>query len=417
MRIPCPKCKALLEVAEELMRSGVLKTTCPTCTFAFVLRLGEAAPPKAIATEPALQRGPGLKSSGSRVSAAGEIGGGASPVVPRQTLTTVVVDPELGDVGPPIQRVTTVPVEGALRPVTTLPEDQPLLSAATMPEVETLVASPSTSAAEASPSASRPLPVTLPDLPALTEDPPELPEAVRGGAPSAAPSAPVAPTPSPTVVPAAPTPALPAAVPLPAWTLPPPQVSVAAEGSGVGRAFGLLVLLLGGSGVLFSLFVLYRNDWSLDLGNLRGMLHRALGDKPRAAPELEGLTLSPPIAREVRLAGGQRALILEGAIKNDGAVPRRYIYVRGLLRRSGLTVIRREIPAGNVFAAEQLGKLSPDGLEARLNPAGSDGRNARLTIGQSVAYMVVLAPLPEDYAPERYDVAAEIARAELCDPP
>ncbi len=72
-----------------------------------------------------------------------------------------------------------------------------------------------------------------------------------------------------------------------------------------------------------------------------------------------------------------------------------------------------EAPAGNVFSREQLSKLTKNKLAAKLNPAGRDGRNAKLEAGQSVAYMVVITTIPANYGPNKHTFSAEISQAEL----
>jgi hypothetical protein len=74
---------------------------------------------------------------------------------------------------------------------------------------------------------------------------------------------------------------------------------------------------------------------------------------------------------------------------------------------------KAEAPAGNVFSAEQLANLTKTSLASRWNPAGSDGKNAKLEPGQVEAYMVVLTDLPPDYSRATYSVAVTVSQAEL----
>jgi hypothetical protein len=59
--------------------------------------------------------------------------------------------------------------------------------------------------------------------------------------------------------------------------------------------------------------------------------------------------------------------------------------------------------------------MTPEQMRAQLNPAGSDGRNARVEGGQSVAYMAVFTNVPADYDPTRYSVTVEISQAQEID--
>lgn len=187
--------------------------------------------------------------------------------------------------------------------------------------------------------------------------------------------------------------------------------------SGAKRAFGMFVTLLLVVGMGFFLFVLYQNDWSLDLANFGTMLDKAFGnDDPQryVRDELRGLEVDKPIVGEAKLLDGLRVLTVEGVVRNTDTRTRRFIYVRAVLKDNyGRKVMKVEAPAGNVFSREQLSKLTKNKLASKLNPAGRDGRNAKLQAGQSVAYMVVITTVPPNYAPTKHTFSAEVSQAEI----
>jgi hypothetical protein len=188
---------------------------------------------------------------------------------------------------------------------------------------------------------------------------------------------------------------------------------------GATKAIGFLMLLVFLVGGPFLLFVLYRNDWSLDLANFGTMVQRAFGSqapKRPASRELRGLELTPPepIVAEAKLSTGERALLVQGVVKNNDTRTRRFIYVRvWLLDARGQKVLSAEAPAGNLFSKEQLAGLDRTSIQSHLNPGGSDGRNQRVEPGQTVAYMVVLSGLPPGFSLAEYTATAEVSQAEL----
>jgi hypothetical protein len=186
------------------------------------------------------------------------------------------------------------------------------------------------------------------------------------------------------------------------------------------RAFGLLMTVAIGLFLLFGLFVLARNDWSLDLSNVGLMLDRALGRSPRGgqvADALRGIELSTPHVAQARLLGGEIVLTAQGVVKNQDTRPRRYIYVRARLLKHGREVKQAEAPAGNLFSPELLATLDRKALQGKMNPGGRDRRNLHLEPGQNLEYMVVMFGLPPDYSPDRYAVTAEVSQAELPEGP
>jgi len=190
--------------------------------------------------------------------------------------------------------------------------------------------------------------------------------------------------------------------------------------SGGMRALGLFFTILLVVATVLFFYVLAKNDWSLDLADLGGMIDRAFGGGAAAMEvkdELRGLEVDQPdspIVEEAKLANDQRVLTIQGVVRNNDTRTRRFVYVRAqLMDIHGRKVIGVESPAGNVFTTEQLAALTPTRLNASINPAGRDGSNARLEPGQSVAYMVVITTIPFDYDPAKYKVHVEVSQAEL----
>lgn len=187
------------------------------------------------------------------------------------------------------------------------------------------------------------------------------------------------------------------------------------------RVFGLFLTLALVGVMGFFLFVLYKNNWSLDVADFGGMVDRAFGSektKQYVRDELRGLEVDRPIVGEAKLVTGDRVLTVEGVVRNTDTRTRRFIYVRAIVEDNhGRKVTSVEAPAGNVFSKEQLAKVTKAKLSAQLNPAGRDGRNAKLESGQSIAYMVVVTSVPHDYSPTKYTSRTEVSQAELYDAP
>ena len=105
-------------------------------------------------------------------------------------------------------------------------------------------------------------------------------------------------------------------------------------------------------------------------------------------------------------------------VRNNDTRTRRFIYVKATLKDGhDRPVTTEKAPAGNIFTPEQLGQMTQLKLRSTQNPAGTDGSNARLEPGQSVAYMVVITRVPHDYTPSKYTVHSEVTQAELYDGP
>jgi hypothetical protein len=182
------------------------------------------------------------------------------------------------------------------------------------------------------------------------------------------------------------------------------------------KIFGMLMMMMLIVALLFSVFVLYQNNWKLDLTNFGAMIDRAFGRATtQTGNDLQrGLELTTPIIEEAKLGSGERVVTAQGAIKNNDTRARKFIYVKAILKdHHDHTVVTDEAPAGNMFSKEELAKLSKSQILSHLNPAGKDGRNARVQPGDSVAYMVVITDLPADYSRAKHRVTIEISQAEV----
>ncbi|MBK8481577.1 MAG: hypothetical protein IPL40_10425 [Proteobacteria bacterium] len=179
------------------------------------------------------------------------------------------------------------------------------------------------------------------------------------------------------------------------------------------RPFGAAMLLLGLAAAALALFVLARNDWTLDVGRFGRMLTRAFGSEEPANPLLAELRLTGPATEVAALADQPRVLLVRGTVENGSPVARGFVYVRAWIERGGVIVASAEAPLDNVFTVAELSRLSARGLRGAINPAGRERRNARLGPGEVVPYMVVLTPLPPGLAAaEEQSVRVAISRVE-----
>ncbi|MCA9668296.1 MAG: zinc-ribbon domain-containing protein, partial [Myxococcales bacterium] len=112
MNVPCPKCKVEFAAPDELLKTGVAKASCPKCSFAFVIRLGDPAQPKQSPAPREPVRLEGVKASADVASAKGTIGTQELRFVPADTYTSIVVDDSLR------AEIAAVEKERALDPTT-----------------------------------------------------------------------------------------------------------------------------------------------------------------------------------------------------------------------------------------------------------------------------------------------------------
>lgn len=182
------------------------------------------------------------------------------------------------------------------------------------------------------------------------------------------------------------------------------------------RFVGKLMLLTVFGALGFGLFVLYRNDWQVDFSNLDRMLDRALGNAPvtqATGAVTEGLEVSRPVVAKAQFIDGKKVITATGVVRNTGALSKRFIVVRAEIRRGVQVMVMAKAPAGNVFPPEELATLDKESLYSLTNPAGKNGRNAKVAPQQSVEYMVVFTEFPEDFSLDRYQVVAKVDTAEL----
>lgn len=441
MQISCPNCKAPLELPPGLLKTGVARVSCARCLFAFVARLGSPAALEKLDRDPTLPIYlEGVKSSSAKSETAGEIGAATPAFIPADTKTTIVIDPALeqdiaehrsGWISAPTEESVIDSETAALLGLRTRPmdpDDDSLAASATETEVAMMPPLPPDASSEdtaradlASFECYAPI-----DSPVRTGHPLAAGHAPlgaggtapSGGRPAFAPGKPLAAAERP----------FPAAIPAPAAARLPPigdhdptlaqdfrrfQPAHPLQSKPV-RVLSMLVTLVVFSCIGFALFVLYQNDWSFDLSNFDKMLSRALGEPAEALPpEIDKLEVSLPIADLTRLAGGEPVVTAEGVIKNVGTKTRRFIYVRAQIKRGSRVVASAEAPAGNLFKRAELAQLTRKQLHASLNPAGQQGRNARIEPGESVAYMVVIWDLPPDFLLSEHEIVADVSQAEI----
>ena len=453
MQVACPNCKNGVEVSDDELRKGVAKASCAMCDFAFVIRLGDPnAAKKSRRRRPTdrawRQRAQGFKSAGSASSVAGEIGGASSPkFVGADTVHAVKMDPEFEQEIARIRaeedaRDTVAQPDGGIDPFKTIPMDM-----GDMEEVEDdpavnppLSPVPTDGGIQSAPP---PLSLVPTDGGIQSASPPAEqapPQPMVGQVPPAAGQVPVAGQVPPAtgqvpvagqVPPAAEQPAGPFAMhatdahtqlhgqSFPTFFIPdevayeyelyPPEESPAM------RVVGVVMTVVITLGLLLGLFVVARNNWSLDMDNADRMVRRAFGvDSPDRTrrDELRGLEADAPKISTITM-DGEKVLVARGTVRNNDTRPRRFLYVKVSLRRYGHVTTHAEGPVANVFSDEELAEMTPRKLLARSNPAGQKGENANVAGGAKLPYLVVITRVPVDYTPDKYRAVAEVSRAEL----
>lgn len=412
MQIDCPNCKAPIQLPPKLMQVGVDRLSCEQCNFTFVARLGRPSTAEKHERDASLPIFlEGVKSSAAGQQTAGEIGTSRPAFIPADTKTTVVVDPDLKT------------------------EIEDYRSTNTAPKAETNSGWVTASTERTEVEQRQPGLRNLQTEPMSDDSPEDVTErheiafdahatnALHGVSTERTGSS------SPAALLAHNIPAQPVAV------LRNPRLSPVSNAestvlndfgasfvaqppshsSRAARAVGLLVSVVVLSTTLLALFVLYRNDWSFEISEFDQMVARAFSkQQPRALPpELAQLEVSKPIAELTYLKDGQPVVTAEGVVKNVGTQTRRFIYLRASIMRSQHVIATEEAPAGNLFNRSELSQLTKRRLQATLNPAGRQGRNARVEPGESVAYMVVITGLPPGFDLSQHKVVAEVSQAEM----
>ena len=421
MALRCPKCDGVVNAPSELRSTGVARTTCPSCDFAFVIRLGEPA-----AKEPAQRRDERpteplahLKDSREVTAAAGEIGLSrqAPSFLEAPTLTTVVVDDGLREPEPLADSDTALHAR---------PTDTKIVANADRTP-------PGAAFADTAPGLST-RPTQKLSLSERDTDPTPLsePEANSGSADALA-DAPAEPRDEPTIeiktdafgdlqqgaateidnpfASAGLTPQIEVQrrrTP----TAPLPALRLRRRESSVLRALLMLLAPVVTVTAALALFVLARNDWSLDPNGLTPMVRRAFG-QPSDAP-YAGLKLGSSTSLALPLSGGKTGLVVRGTVNNQSTQCWRYIYVRATLTHKGQPIVAATAPAANVFDLADIRALPASALESRLNPSGQTQANLALWPGQSIPYQVVLRRVPANFSAARHSVTATVAKAEPC---
>jgi hypothetical protein len=183
------------------------------------------------------------------------------------------------------------------------------------------------------------------------------------------------------------------------------------------RVLGMLISISIFACIVLALFVMARNGLvirPIESGQDAGTRLQWRGDRRAAARDCAARSLEPH--RRANPAKGQRPVVTaEGVVKNVGTRTRRFIYLRASVKRNRHVIAIEEAPAGNLFSRAELAQLTKRRLQASLNPAGRQGRNARVAPGESVAYMVVITGLPNGFDLSQHRVVAEVSQAELTD--
>lgn len=420
-RVSCPKCKHPLDTPDELSQRGVARMSCPSCACVFVARLGTAAPARDPAEKSLPVKASGLKSSGSHNETAGEIGESSPSIQHEETRTTIIIDDSLvaadTDTGttaktgspPPPVPLYAMPTQ-INTPHDASSDGAPLKhgdrsiseeyeSVAPVPHFSAFTATPSAGAVATAPDAVLATAQTHPNTPySPLQDQPTQPAPPQLNPPM--------PGSTPFVL------RQPNGAPQTAFAPYPPQTGRTA------KAIGLIITSLVFASLVLLLFVLHKNDWSVDPSNIDKMLDRAFGDAPpQLPPELAQLEVTQPIVDKVKLADGTAVVTAEGVLKNVGTITRRFVHVRAMVKRGSRTVGTAEAPAGNLFQRADLIKMTYKQIETAINPAGQQGRNALLKPGESIAYMVVIPDITEPFDPSTHVVQVKVLRAEIAPSP
>lgn len=171
-------------------------------------------------------------------------------------------------------------------------------------------------------------------------------------------------------------------------------------GSIGGKLFMLIFILFAG----FIVFVLFKNDWNVNLNDVPGMVKSALNNSASSSKEVvskkkDQTPLSEQFqiakteikAEMIRIKKGKYALSIQGKVKNISTNTRNLISIgakvfdleRNLLFSKGMY-------AGNYFTSKQIRRAKTEGVfDALYVQSGINGMNWGVTTGQEIPFMIV----------------------------
>ncbi|MBW2277046.1 MAG: zinc-ribbon domain-containing protein [Deltaproteobacteria bacterium] len=256
------------------------------------------------------------------------------------------------------------------------------------------------------PTAPQPEPATPPSTPEEPQQPPP-PEPSAAPAQQAPPAAPSPPTPT-----AEPAPRSSSASDIygttSAWEMEAPlelsgyaiaeEQTTTESGQAVGKFMTVIVVLV----VIFLVFVAWRNDWSISLGDLPAQIGFAFSGDESDAISSEAREIDVMIAdRRLMIADDKTSyLVVTGTVYNGASVGRNAVVLRG--RLTDLTgELRDEVrgPCGKMVEDEAIKATAKGAIGGHFRSGGTFSDCVIKTDGDNV-FQLIFENVPLDYSPD-----------------
>ena len=151
----------------------------------------------------------------------------------------------------------------------------------------------------------------------------------------------------------------------------------------------------------FVVFVLFRNDWAVDMNDLSGAVKKALGTRTveeQQASLLAQLDVTPDEVFKHRLKDGKLVTVVTGDIQNKSRYPMENVLVEGrLLDATGkVRLTTPPVPCAKTTTKKALGQLSTKQL-ADFYMDGAQPFNCIIRSDYAIPFMVIFETLPPEF--------------------
>lgn len=166
------------------------------------------------------------------------------------------------------------------------------------------------------------------------------------------------------------------------------------------QAFGKFLFFVFALGVLFFVFVLVRNDFSLSLSKLDAQIGYAFsGAKPEVISE-EARRIDVVVSAKtlIKAANGASYLIVTGDVFNKGFTGASRIILRGrLVTAAQETVAEVRAPCGKTVDEETIKMTHKGAMSGHYRTKTGELYNCVISVDGSSAFQIVFDDVPDDY--------------------
>ncbi len=148
------------------------------------------------------------------------------------------------------------------------------------------------------------------------------------------------------------------------------------------------------------IFILYRNNWELDVNNFPKMINNALNgttseqeNKKKLVSIDEQFLISPDIKMDsYRNKKRKYLLVISGSLKNISSSLKGLVTIRADIfnKKDGVKLLSKRVYAGNTFTKKQLISFKKEiDLNAEYLQSGQNSINWNIARGKSIPFMIV----------------------------